>query len=408
MPRFSSSKNKSSCRHHYEGTQYELYKPHHPGFHPDPSICRVGEDYYLVTSTFEYFPGLPIFHSRDLVNWKQLGHVLDRPSQLDLDGIQPSHGLFAPTIRYHDDTYYVINTLVPNGEQDDTKTLNFIVTTTDPAGDWSEPYLLKDAPGIDPSLLFDDDSRVWYCGNRVPLSGERYNGHREIWLQELDLKTMQFTGEKYSLWDGADKHAFYAEAPHIYKINGMYYLMIAEGGTDNYHAVTMARSQHITGPYEPCGRNPILTHRNKGIRTSIAATGHADLVETQDGNWWMLALAVRPYGGDYHYNLGRETFLVPLGWDDDGWPLVNPGQGDIQLSHPMPRLSPHPWPITDNRDDFDQESLDPVWNFLRTPRTEFWSLIEHTGFLRLYLRPEKVSEWVNPQLGRQTATAHQL
>ena len=174
-----------------------------PGFYPDPSICRVGNDYYLVTSTFEYFPGIPIFHSRDLVNWRQIGHALSRPSQLNLDGLPYSSGLYAPTIRYHDGMFYVINTLVSMYTTRNSPFGNFSVTATDPGGEWSDPYWLDDAPGIDPSLLFDDDGRAWFTGNRVPLDGEMFPGHREIWLQELDLKTMQLVGEKVSLWDGA-------------------------------------------------------------------------------------------------------------------------------------------------------------------------------------------------------------
>jgi xylan 1,4-beta-xylosidase len=184
-----------------------------PGFYPDPSICRVGDDYYLITSTFEYFPGLPIFHSRDLVHWRQIGHVLDRPSQLPLDNIRPSGGLYAPTLRFSQGVLYVINTLV-DGK---TKAGNFIVTATDPAGPWSEPFWLENAPGIDPSLFFDDDGRVWYVGNRVPAHSQ-YWGHREIWLQELDLENMCLVGEPRVLWDGAAKGAGWAEAPHIYKI----------------------------------------------------------------------------------------------------------------------------------------------------------------------------------------------
>ncbi|HMB24188.1 MAG TPA: glycoside hydrolase family 43 protein, partial [Anaerolineales bacterium] len=197
-----------------------------PGFYPDPSVCRVGEDYYLVTSTFEYFPGLPIFHSRDLVHWRQIGHVLDRPSQLPLDDIRFSGGLYAPTIRYSNGRFYVINTLV-SGK---TKSGNFIVTATDPAGPWSEPYWLESAPGIDPSLFFDDDGRVWYTGNRIPAQVQ-FEGHREIWLQELDLQSMSLVGDTYSLWDGAIRGGVHAEAPHLYKVDGRYYLMIAEGGT---------------------------------------------------------------------------------------------------------------------------------------------------------------------------------
>jgi xylan 1,4-beta-xylosidase len=377
-----------------------------PGFHPDPSVCRVGEDYFLVTSTFEYFPGLPIFHSRDLVHWRQLGHVIDRPSQLSLDGLCPSKGLYAPTIRYHDGVYYVINTLVPNAEDPTPPYGNFIVTATDPAGPWSDPYWLDGAPGIDPSLLFDDDGRVWYTGNRIPPAGEDYRGHREIWLQELDLNTMQLTGPRYALWDGAAKGAIHPEAPHLYHINGTYYLMIAEGGTDAYHAVTMARSKTITGPYESCQRNPILTHRHRGYFSAIAATGHADLVQTQNGEWWLFALAVRPYSAPfepgYHYNLGRETYLAPVSWQMDDWPVVNPGSGGIDLEFPVPALAPHPWPEPPARDEFDVSTLALCWNFLRNPRTEFWSLTERPGYLRLRLRPEMLSEWANPSfVGRR-------
>ena len=222
--------------------QRKFHNPILPGFYPDPSICRVGEDYYLVNSTFEYFPGLPIFHSRDLVHWRQVGHVLTRPSQLDLDGIRPSGGLFAPTLRHHNGTFYVINTLI-DGK---TKQGNFIVTSTDVRGPWSEPYWLEDAPGIDPSLFFDDDGRAWYTGNRLLPDGA-YSGHCEIWLQELDLTTMQLTGPRHSLWEGALKGAVWAEGPHLYKINGLYYLLIAEGGTEHKRKKTVDRLwQRIT------------------------------------------------------------------------------------------------------------------------------------------------------------------
>jgi len=367
-----------------------------PGFYPDPSFCRVGEDYYLVTSTFEFFPGLPVFHSRDLVHWRQIGHVLDRPSQLPLDGIEPSAGLYAPTFRYHKGTFYVINTLVRGLKESG----NFIVTATDPAGPWSGPYWLDDAPGIDPSLFFDDDDRVWYTGNRIPPDGERYHGHREIWLQELDLKKMQLKGEKFALWDGAVKGAVHAEAPHLYKIEGSYYLMIAEAGTAHNHAITIARSKKITGPYENNPRNPILTHRHLGLDHPIVGTGHADLVQTQNGEWWMVLLAMRPYGG-YFYNLGRETFLVPVIWEE-GWPIVSPGIGRVEFEHAAPNLPLHPWPPQPTCDHFETESLGLDWNFLRTPRDDFWSLRDRPGFLRLRLRPERLSELSNPSfVGRR-------
>jgi alpha-N-arabinofuranosidase len=371
-----------------------------PGCYPDPSICRVGENYYLVTSTFEYFPGLPIFHSLDLVHWNQIGHVLDRPSQLPLDEIRPSGGLYAPTIRYSNGTFYVITTIV-DGKR---KSGNFIVTTTDPAGPWSEPYWLDDANGFDPSLFFDDDGRVWYVGSRLKANGD-YQGHTEIWLRELKLKSMCLIGETFVLWDGALKKAVWAESPHIYKVDGRYYLMIAEGGTAHDHTVTMARSNSITGPYESNPRNPILTHRHLGLDYPIVGTGHADLVETQNGEWWLVCLAMRPYGG-YYYNLGRETFLVTARWED-GWLIVNPGIGRVEFESPAPDLPEHTWPQASACDDFNGLALALHWNFLRTPRDEFYSLKERPGYLRLRLRPQRLSEPSNPSfIGRRQQHIH--
>jgi xylan 1,4-beta-xylosidase len=371
-----------------------------PGCYPDPSICRAGDDYYLVTSTFEYFPGLPIFHSRDLVHWDQLGHVLDRASQFPLDDVRPSGGLYAPTIRFSNGTFYVINTLV-DGK---TKSGNFIVTATNPTGPWSEPYWLEDAPGIDPSLFFDEDGSVWYVGNRMAAQSQ-YEGHTEIWLQELDIKNMRLTGEISVLWEGALKKAIWAEAPHLYKIKGYYYLMIAEGGTAHNHAVTIARSDKVTGPYEGNPRNPIVTHRHLGLDYPIVGTGHADLVETQTGEWWMVLLAMRPYGG-YFYNLGRETFLVPVRWEED-WPIVSPGTGRVESSYPVPDLPERAWSAAPARDDFDTSTLAFYWNFLRTPRDEFYSLSECPGHLRLRLRPQRLSEQTNPSfVGRRQQHVH--
>jgi xylan 1,4-beta-xylosidase len=367
-----------------------------PGFYPDPSICRVEEDYFLVTSSFEYFPGLPIFHSHDLVHWHQIGHVLDRPSQLPLDGIRPSGGLYAPTIRYYQGVFYVVNTLVDGKE----KKGNFIVTASDPSGPWSEPYWLEDAPGIDPSLFFDDDGMAWYCGNREPNKGDTYKGHREIWLQELDLTNLVLKGPKYTLWDGAFKGSIHAEAPHIYKINHMYYLMIAEGGTGHNHAVTITRSGNITGPYDTNQRNPILTHRHLGLDYPIVGTGHADIVETQNGEWWMFMLAMRPYGG-YYYNLGRETFLAPMKWED-GWPIVAPSVGKVVFQGVAPNLPEHRWQTEPTCDNFESTILNYYWNFIRTPRDAFWSLVNRPGYLRILLRPEKLTERANPSfVGRR-------
>lgn len=365
------------------------------GFYPDPSICRVGFDYYLVTSTFEYFPGLPIFHSRDLIHWHQIGHVLDRPSQLPLDGIRASGGLYAPTIRHSGGIFYVINTLVDGL----IKSGNFVVTATDPAGPWSEPHWLDSAPGFDPSLFFDDDGRAWYTGCRLA-EADYYKGHTEIWIQEIDLQTFRLIGEPYVLWDGALKGVVWAESPHIYKVNGYYYLLIAEAGTAHHHAVSIARSKTIAGLYEPNRGNPIMTHRHLGQDYPIVGTGHADLVDTPSGEWWMVLLGMRPYGG-YYYNLGRETFLVPVRWEDD-WLIVSPGSGRVEFVYRAPNLPEHSWLATPACDNFDSLTLAPQWNLLRSPRGDWYSLSERPGYLSLRLRPERLTELTNPSyIGRR-------
>ncbi|HEX2926676.1 MAG TPA: glycoside hydrolase family 43 protein [Ruminiclostridium sp.] len=363
-----------------------------PGFYPDPSICRAGEDYYLVTSSFAYYPGLPVFHSRDLVNWKQIGHALDRASQLELDGLEQSQGLYAPTIRYNQGTFYIACTNVG-------KDGSFIITAQSPEGPWSEPYWLQDAPGIDPSLFFDDDGKAYYMGtNEAP--DAKFFGDNEIWLRELDTANMQLTGPRYGLWKGALKNAVWPEGPHIYKVDGYYYLMIAEGGTDYHHSVCIARSRSILGPYEGYEGNPILTHRHLGRKYPIANVGHADMVQTHNGEWWMVALASRPYGG-YFRNLGRETFLIPVIWED-GWPVVSPQSGKVETSYIRPKL---PYEKPEEQvclEHFDGRKLGLIWNFIRTPREDFYSLTERQGFLRLKLRPPKISELKNPSfIGRR-------
>jgi alpha-N-arabinofuranosidase len=362
------------------------------GFHPDPSVCRAGEDYYLVNSTFEFFPGVPIFHSRDLVNWRQIGHVLDRPEQLPLDGMRPSGGIYAPTIRYHDRTFYMITTNVGGGG-------NFYVTATDPAGDWSDTVWLPDAPGIDPSLLFDDDGKCYYTGHRRKADAQ-YPGDCEIWVQELDVTKGAFVGEPVGVWDGHAKRSEWAEGPHLYKINGAYYLLIAEGGTGISHAVTVARSESPFGPFEGYMRNPILTHRHLRRTHEISCTGHSDLIETQTGEWWLVFLGCRPVDGEF-FPLGRETFLAPVEWEDD-WPHVNPDHGRARLVERAPDLEEHSWTEPPTCDNFETPELADCWNLLRTPHDEWWSLTDRPGFLRLLLRPESVCAWENPSfVGRR-------
>jgi alpha-N-arabinofuranosidase len=341
-----------------------FHNPVIPGFYPDPSICRVGGDYYTVHSSFEYFPGVPIFHSKDLVHWQQIGYCLTRKSRLPLDKVRASGGIYAPTIRYHDGTFYMVTTNVDGGG-------NFYVTASNPAGPWSEPVWLNDGGGMDPSLFFDDDGKVYYT---------RHEGMGDGYIAQgtLDLKAGKLEGPLKKIWGGSG--GIWPEGPHLYKINGKYYLMIAEGGTSYEHMETIARSDSPWGPFEPDPNNPILTHRNLPNHP-IQAVGHADMMETPDG-WWLVCLGVRPQDGRFHH-IGRETFLAPVVFDSNGWPMVN-GNKPIELTMAAPRLPQHIWPQPPDRDNFDGNTLALQWNYLRNPYEADYSLTERPGFLRLH------------------------
>ncbi len=357
------------------------------GFHPDPSIVRVDDRYYLVNSSFAYFPGIPIFESRDLVHWTPLGHVIDRPGQLDFDGLGISRGVFAPAVEHRDGVFYVVSTAVDAGG-------NFVVTATDPAGPWSDPTFLPEVGGIDPSLFFDDDGSAWLLNNGAPEGIPRYDGHRAIWLQRFDPDTLRTVGPRRVLVDGgADPGAnpIWIEGPHLYKRDGWYILTSAEGGTGPQHSQVVLRSRDIWGPYAPYAHNPILTQRDlpPGRPAPVTNAGHADLVEAPDGRWWAVFLASRPYEGD-RYNTGRETFLLPVDWRD-GWPVI------LDRGLPIPDAAPAPAampaaaaqaPLSGNfawRDDFDGPALDPAWTFVRVPKAPWADLAAHPG--RLALRP---------------------
>ena len=342
-----------------------------PGFYPDPSIIRVEGDFYLVTSSFSYFPGIPIFHSKDLRKWEQIGHVLDRKDQLQVTYEMISSGIFAPTIRYHEGIFYVITT---NASMQGA---NFIVTAADPRGPWSEPYVIEGAVGIDPSLFFDQDGKVYYTGT----SG--YGEEPGIWCSELDLATMSLVGERKVLWQGALRNASSPEGPHLYKKDDWYYLMISEGGTEHFHAITISRSKDILGPYEGYRGNPILTHRQLGKDYPICNVGHGDLVELADGSWWLVCLASRLID-DYHKPLGRETFIAPVIWED-GWPVVSPGTGRIEESYENPTNLTAATSMTNTSfyDDFQSHQLNWQWNFLGTPYEDFCTLKDGKLYLRL-------------------------
>ena len=327
------------------------------GFNPDPSICRVGEDFYLVTSTFEFFPGVPIYHSKNLVNWELINYCLTEDSQLPLKDAVVSKGIYAPTIRYNDGVFFMTTTNVSTGG-------HFIAHTSDIYGKWSEPHYV-DQGGIDPSLFWDDDGTCYFVSNGID-----DNGKICIFL----CKVNPFTGEKFteSTIISYGCGGRYPEAPHIYKLNGYYYLMLAEGGTEYGHMETMQRSRSIYGPYEKCPHNPILSHRD--TPGPIQATGHADIIEDQNGNWWLVCLAVRPVGDKHLHHLGRESFLAPLVWNEDGWPVVgNNGTIDFEMEGNLPGPVPSPENIG-FCDNFDEDKLNLRWSFVRNPNRECYQL----------------------------------
>lgn len=377
-----------------------LKNPLLPGFYPDPSICRVEDDFYMVTSSFSYFPGVPIFHSKDLAHWEQIGHVLDRPEQLPLSPYNISGGIFAPTIRYHNGLFYMITTNFSVYK-------NFIVTAKNPAGPWSEPHWIEGAEGIDPSLFWDDDGKAYYTGTSKP---HEANGNKPmIWLSEIDLEKFELIGEKKYIWEGSLSEPAWPEAPHIYKVNDYYYLMIAEGGTEHFHAESIARASNVKGPYFSYRGNPIMTQRHLGMNVPITNTGHADLVELKDGSWYVVFLASRPYGG-YHKNLGRETFIAPVVWEEE-FPLVSQGTGQIQFEYEGPDLPLFSVQTIPVKDDFDHQTLSYIWNFLGTPDKDTYKIEDGYLKLKLYATPlshneeKKKSRPVKPEtlgfLGRR-------
>lgn len=334
------------------------------GMNPDPSICRVGDDFYLVTSTFEYFPGLPIYQSKDLVHWKMIGHALSRPESNPLMGCNAATGgQYAPTLRYHDGTFYVIGTNY--GGQGSQGV--FYVTAKDPAGPWSEPIWVGNWY-VDPSIEFID-------GKMYFLSPDN-NG--SFLLGVMDPETGKFIEPLKKVASGLGGSS--PEGPHFYKVGDYYYIMSAEGGTGYEHREVIQRSKSPWGPYEPSPVNPVLSNMNCPDHP-FQAIGHADLLQLQDGSWWAVCLGIRPVDGKYQH-LGRETFLAPITWDTNGWPRVGK-DGIVQETYPVPALKPHHWKKETVRDDFNTETLGLNWCFIRNPHPSDWSLTEKPGYLRL-------------------------
>ena len=339
-----------------------------PGFFSDPSVCRAGEDYYLVNSTFEYFPAVPVFHSRDLVNWEMIGYCIDRVTQLP-KGLN----IFATTIRYHEGTFYMITTNMGAGG-------NFYVTATNPAGPWSDPIWIE-AQGIDPDLFFDEDGRVYVISSTFE-------------LHEIDIKTGKYISEGLKVWNGTGGR--WAEGPHIYKKDGFYYLMAAEGGTEEAHSETIARSKDIWGPYNDNPANPILAHANAaGQGNPIQGVGHADIVRAHDGSWWMVFHGYRSVGDGVHHILGRETCLAPVTWPKNGWPVVN-GNGTVTIDMTCPTLPLKPFAAKPSRIEFDGEKLPLEWNYLRYPVSANYSFTNRKGYMSLTGSEQTIEDRKSP------------
>jgi xylan 1,4-beta-xylosidase len=374
-----------------------LVNPILTGFYPDPSIVQVKSDYYLINSTFSYFPGIPVFHSKDLKNWKQIGNVIDRVSQMDFMGERMTRGLFAPAISYYNGTFYVTCTDIDHDG-------NFVVTAKNPAGPWSNPVRIPQVRGIDPSLFFDENGKCYIVYNSdAPDNKPLYSGHRTIRMYEFDPISLKVIGEEKQLVNGGvdlSKKPVWIEGPHIMKRNGWYYLYAAEGGTSVNHSEVVFRSKDVWGPYVPYEKNPILTQRDLPAdrKNPVTSTGHAQFVDGPDGKTYSIFLAVRPYEGDY-YNTGRETFIAPVEWVD-GWPVINPSHKEVQYQYPvnykevkqkeaLPQSGNFSYTLS-----FDKQ-LDPSLLFMRKPDSTAFALSKEKG-LTLKLKPETIMDFGSP------------
>ncbi len=347
------------------------------GFNPDPSIVRVEDDYYIATSTFEWFPGVQIHHSKDLVNWKLITHPLSRKSQLDMKGNSDSGGVWAPCLSYNNGTFYLIYTDVKSHTGGFKDTHNYLTTASDIMGPWSEPIYLNSS-GFDPSLFHDDDGRKWLL-NMVWDHRKGKNRFGGILLQEYSVEEQRLVGPIKNIFKGTEIRL--TEGPHVYKKDGYYYLMTAEGGTRLKHAVTLARSTSISGPYEVDPTNPILTSFEKPELT-LQKAGHGSLVQTQTGDWYLAHLCGRPLQPSGNCNLGRETAIQKCEWTEDGWLRIVGGDAGVTVE--APDLPEYRFVPEDQKHDFDSEKLDINFNSLRVPISEEWaSLKTRPGYLRL-------------------------
>jgi xylan 1,4-beta-xylosidase len=361
------------------------------GFNPDPSIVRVGDDYYIATSTFEWFPGVQIYHSRDLVNWRLLTRPLRRPSQLNMLGDPDSCGVWAPCLTYADGLFWLIYTDVKRYGRTSVGGAsgaslrdfhNYLVTSPTIDGEWSDPVYLNSS-GFDPSLFHDDDGRK-YLVNQLWDYRPGHNRFGGIVLQEYSVKERKLVGQRENIFKGTALG--FTEAPHLYRRKGWYYLLTAEGGTAWGHAVTMARSRQLLGPYELHPDTYILTSRNRP-EVELQRAGHADLVETQHGDTYMVYLCGRPIPNRGRCVLGRETAIQRMVWGPDEWLRTTDGKATAESEVPPPALPAHAFPASPTHHDFDDVELPIDFQWLRSPwPEELFSLTARPGHLRLFGR----------------------
>lgn len=345
------------------------------GFFPDPSVVRIGKDYYMVNSTFQYFPAIAISHSRDMVHWELIGHAITNSEYLDLQDIRDSHGIWAPDISYYNGKFIIMATLRLNadGKRDNNVMRRQLVMFSDkPEGPYCKPYCLE-VDSIDPSHFVDDDGKHYM----VISPG--------ICLVPLSDDCTKVLGEPISVWPGTGERC--PEGPHILKRNGYYYAIIAEGGTGYGHGINVGRSKNLFGPYEPCPYNPVM--RQLDLDAPIQRTGHGKLIQTQQGDWWVYYLMGRPNQGHYT-TIGRESGLDPVTWLEDDWFIINDRKGP-SLKQTAPLLDEQIYPKW-SRDDFNQETLNVNWEFARNPDKGSYSLTERPGFLRIWTRDGQLSE----------------
>lgn len=362
----------------------KIINPILPGFNPDPCILRVGEDYYIATSTFEWFPGVQIHHSKDLKNWHLIARPLNRISQLNMIGNPISCGVWAPCLTYDNGTFYLVYTDVKSFMSNYKDTHNYLVTSKDITGDWSDPIYLNSS-GFDPSLFHDCDGKKWIVqmqwDHRVMKKGQ--SRHKCIIIQEYSEKEKKLVGPIVNIYEGTELKTI--EGPHIYKKDGWYYLICAEGGTWHNHSVTVARSKNIFGPYETDPKNPMLTSSDDPLNP-IQKAGHASIVETQNGEWYMVHLCGRPIPNKGRCTLGRETAIQKIKWED-GWIRLYNGGNHPYIEVEAPKLKEYPWDKEPQKDDFNDEKLNINFQTLRIPLGEdILTLKERPGYLRLYGR----------------------